>query len=236
MRLQDPSVRTVVPEAEIYRASLPLDDADILELGCGRAEHTRAIAERYPRARILALEVDRAQHEINVASSAPPNLRFEYGGAEAIPAANASFDVVMLFKSLHHVPGEHLDTALREVARVLRPGGLAYISEPVFAGEFNEIIRIFHDEERVRRNAFEAIRRAVACGLFELVEERFFLAPVQFRDFAEFERRQIGVTHTQHRLTPEQYARVRERFTRSAGPDGSARFEMPMRVDLLRVG
>jgi 2-methylisocitrate lyase-like PEP mutase family enzyme len=67
-----------------------------------------------------------------------------------------------MFKSLHHVPVPLMDQALAEIRRVLKPGGLAYISEPVFAGEFNEVLRLFHDESIVRREAFSAIERAVA--------------------------------------------------------------------------
>ncbi|NNL84587.1 MAG: class I SAM-dependent methyltransferase [Myxococcales bacterium] len=63
-----------------------------------------------------------------------PKYCFADFGAEAIAAPDASFDVVMLFKSLHHVPVQMMDAALNEIARVLKPDGTAYISEPVFAG------------------------------------------------------------------------------------------------------
>ncbi len=53
---------------------------------------------------MLALEVDQVQHAINAAIGDLPNVEFGLGGAEAIPAADASFDVAFMFKSLHHVP------------------------------------------------------------------------------------------------------------------------------------
>jgi ubiquinone/menaquinone biosynthesis C-methylase UbiE len=37
-----------------------------------------------------------------------PNVRFAFGGAQDIPAANESIDVVLMFKSLHHVPAESM--------------------------------------------------------------------------------------------------------------------------------
>ena len=67
-----------------------------------------------------------------------------------------------------------MDQALAEIARVLRPGGLAWISEPVFAGDMNEVIRLFHDEQQVREAAFAAIGRAVHGGRLQLVEQLFF--------------------------------------------------------------
>lgn len=223
----------VHPEPELLERLLPLDGARILELGCGRAALTRLVATSGRDRQVLALEVDEVQHAQNLGIADLANVRFALGGAEAIPAPDASADVVLMFKSLHHVPPGHMGTAMREIRRVLRPGGLAYVSEPVFAGEFMEVLRIFHDESRVRALAFDAVRAAVDAGTLELVQQVFFGAPVKFADFAEFERMVIGATHTRHDLSAEQRLRVRERFERSQGPDG-ARFVQPMRVDLLR--
>lgn len=233
MQLSQSAPAPTRPEIEILAALLPLDGAQVLELGCGRAEQTRRIAAAYPDCRVLALEVDALQHALNLRVTDLPNVEFGLAGAQDIPAADDSFDIALMFKSLHHVPGELLAPALREIRRVLRPGGLLYVSEPVFAGAFNEIIRLFHDEERVRAAAFAALRGAVLAGEFELVEEVFFNAPTRFRDFAEFERLIIGATHTRHQLTATVHAEVRARFARHETPDG-ARFETPMRVDLLR--
>jgi len=221
------------PERDIWRQMLPLDGKRILELGCGRAELTRAIAGEGQNRSVAALEVDERQHRINLTLSDLPNVQFARGGAEAIPYPDGSFDVVLMFKSLHHVPVAEMAAAMREIARVLTPDGLAYISEPIYAGAFNEILRMFHDEEQVRRAAFAAVQQAVDSGLFALVEERFFNTPMHFADFAEFEQKVIGATHSDHRLTSELHAEVSARFGAHVGPDG-AHFAQPMRVDLLR--
>lgn len=109
------------------------------------------LAETGRAREILALEVDAIQHALNLAAPALPNVQFAQGGAEAIPAPDASFDIVLMFKSLHHVPVALMGQALREISRVLRPGGVAWISEPVYAGDFNDILRLFHDEKEVRK-------------------------------------------------------------------------------------
>lgn len=233
MRLQDATCTAVRTRREVYESLLSLAGARILELGCGAAEATREIATRVPSAAITALEVDRVQHEKNCRSIDLPNVRFALGGAEAIPAPDAAFDIVLMFRSLHHVPVAAMDRALAEVARVLRPGGLAYVEEPVFAGEYTEIVRVFHDEELVRAEAFRALERAVACGLFELAAETFFLARKRFRDWSEFENKIRAETHTEHRLSDAQWAAVKTRFRAALGPAG-AEFLAPMRVDLLR--
>jgi SAM-dependent methyltransferase len=233
MRLRDSDSHTVCSERDIYTELLPLADARVADLGCGRAELTRAIAEEFPTTQITALEVDTIQHARNLAITDLPNVRFVAGGAEALPLDDDSVDLILMFKSLHHVPGQLLDAALAEVRRVLVPGGLAYISEPVFAGAYNEIMRIFHDEERVREAAFAAITRSVEGGALGLVTERFFNTQLRFDDFAHFEERVLGVTHTQHRLSELQLSTVHERFMCHVTPQG-VRFLQPMRVDLLR--
>jgi ubiquinone/menaquinone biosynthesis C-methylase UbiE len=233
MRLISPEHGAPRRDIDILSTWMPAGRIRVLELGCGRAELTRALAQRYPDARLTALEVDRTQHALNVEAPALPNVEFGFGGADDIPAPGGCFDLVVMAKSLHHVPPERMERALKEIARVLRAGGLAYFSEPVYAGEFNDLMSIFHDEKAVREAAFAALERAVADGSFELVAEEFHVALRRFADFEDFERRMIGVTHTLHRLDAAQMAAVRERFARSMNRDG-ATFHQPMRVDVLR--
>ncbi len=233
LRIAVEPIERTCPEREIIESVLQLDGCRIVELGCGRADLTRLIANGGRGRHVTALEVDEIQHAKNLEIADLPNVEFKLGGAQAIPAAEASFDAAFMFKSLHHVPLEAMDTALRELARVLKPGGHAYLSEPIFAGPYNDIIRLFHDEQRVREAAFAAIRRAVADGRFESRDEIFFNAPVHFADFAAFERQIIGATHTRHVLSPEVHAEVRRRFESHGSGDG-VRFRAPMRVNLLR--
>lgn len=211
---------------------LPFDGARVLELGCGRAEKTRLLAETGRPNEIIALEVDQIQHAKNLQASDLPTVRFAQGGAEAIPADDASVDIVLMFKSLHHVPIALMDQALGEIARVLRPGGLAWISEPVYGGDLNEVFRLFHDEKAVREAAFAAVSRAVSTGCLRLQEQLFFNTRSFFESFEQFDSRMIRVTHSNHQLSPELYAAVRERFNSFMTPEG-ATFINPQRVDLL---
>jgi ubiquinone/menaquinone biosynthesis C-methylase UbiE len=233
MQLMQADVTRTCPELDIINEQLVLDGKTIVELGCGAADITRLIASAGQGRQVLALEVDEIQHAENMKITDLPNVEFGLAGAQAIPTADSSVDVVFMFKSLHHVPAELLELSFQEIARVLKPGGYAYISEPVFAGEFNEILRLFHDEQAARITAFHATRAAVASCTLELAEELFFNTPLRFRHFGDFEDLVIGVSHTQHHLTPEQHARVKERFESSMGESG-AQFSQPIRVDLLR--
>ncbi len=221
------------PESEVYNDLLSLDGKHILELGCGSAEITRNIATSGVNRKITALEVDQIAHEKNLQITDLPNVTFGLAGAQDIPLEDESVDVVFMFKSLHHVPIELMQPSMREIKRVLKPGGLAYISEPVFAGDFNEILRLFHDEQKVRQAAFDTIKKVVDEGLFKLVEETFFNSPMKFENFAEFENNTIKATHSSHKLDEKLFDLVKQRFELHLGVDG-ANFLMPVRVDLLQ--
>ena len=228
------NAREIISDEVALLASLvDLDGARMLELGCGKAEFARRLAQRTPVAAVTALEVDAIQHRENAAGERPPRLEFAFGGAEEIALPDASVDGIVMMKSLHHVPMDALDRALREIARVLKPGGWLYVSEPVFAGELNDVVKLFHDEERVRAAAYDAVKRAPRDGVLREEREIHFMAPVAFRDFAEFENKTIRATHTHHHLSDELLARVRAQFERHMTPDG-AKFIRPMRVNLLR--
>lgn len=233
MRLEGGAEQPIENELDVIDRMLKVAGATILELGCGAAEKTRAIAERTDVAAITAVEVDPIQHAKNLAIKDLPKVSFKSYGAQVIPEADNSFDIVMMFKSLHHVPGESMDQALKEISRVLKPGGHAYISEPVFAGEFNEVMRLFHDEEVVRKNAFNAVVRAVDNCVLELEEEFFFKNVIRLRSFEQYKSGILSVTHSAHVLDDETLAEVKRRFMKHESDKGFI-FEVPNRVDLLR--
>ena len=219
-------------ELEVLADLLPLAGQRIVELGCGAAQLSRALLARHADSRVTALEVDERQHAKNLAA---PQARLDFvaAGAQAIPCPDASFDLALMLKSLHHVPLPLLTQALGEVARVLRPGGHLYVSEPVYGGAFNEVIRIFNDEGVVRSAAQAALDEALRSGCWIQVAERRFEMQVRFRDFADFEQRMMRPTFADHRIDDDKLAAARAAFEPHVGPDG-ARFTRPMHVRLLR--
>jgi hypothetical protein len=110
---------------------------------------------------------------------------------------------------------------------------MAYISEPIFRGDFNDIIRLFHDEQQVRKAAFDAVEKSVKNELFKLADEIFFNTTVHFDNFSDFEKRVLNVTHTEHQLSDEVYREVKSLFEQQLTESG-AHFTAPMRVDLLQ--
>lgn len=226
---------TVDDELDVLGALVPLAGREIIELGCGNAALAREVLRHYPGSRVTALEVDVRQHANNLAAPAA-GLTFVAAGAQAIPFDVARFDLALMLKSLHHVPVPLMAQALAEVARVVRPGGFLYVSEPVYGGPFNEVIRVFNDEGVVRAAAQAALDTALCeKGTWQQVAERHFDMPVHFDDFADFERRMMRPTFADHRIDETRLAATQAAFAPHCTA-GGASFMRPMHVRLLRRG
>ncbi len=233
MKITNPNTYSKATELEIIQQTLPLKNARVLELGCGRAWMTRELAERFSPKQIIATEVDQIQHEKNLLIEDLPQVSFEFGSAANIEQPDATIDIVIMLKSLHHVPVDLMHQAMDEIARVLKPGGLAYISEPVYEGDLNDILALFNDEKEVREAAFAAVASAVNRGVLNLEQQIFFNSPGHYRDFAHFEQRMLNVTHTEHQIDAELHQEIKQAFMQHMTDDG-AHFLKPSRVDLLR--
>ncbi len=148
----------------------------------------------------------------------PRELRFERSEPEWLPAANASFDVVVTWSAFEHIANPR--ALLAEVARVLTPGGLLmlqlwpfYASEhgshlwPWFPGEpFVQFARTDKDvEERLRDDPkgrrmldqYRSLNRITVAGLqrylvdagFSIVKFELLTNLVRITDGLELERR-----------------------------------------------
>ncbi|TFV53215.1 class I SAM-dependent methyltransferase [Blastococcus sp. TF02A_35] len=113
----------------------------VLDLGCGEGRHA---FEAYRRGgRVVA--VDWGQHEVETtkrwlgaiaeAGEAPEGARYEVvrGDLLHLPFPDASVDRVMASEVLEHIPDDA--TAMREIFRVLKPGGRAVVTVPRYGPE-----------------------------------------------------------------------------------------------------
>ncbi|HEV2713654.1 MAG TPA: class I SAM-dependent methyltransferase, partial [Terriglobales bacterium] len=96
-----------------------------LELGCGTGYFTRELARS--GAEIVALDVSPELLEIARANCSAPNVRYEIQNAYDLSYSDAAFDSVVGSSVLHHL---EIQDALREIYRVLKPGGSICFTEP----------------------------------------------------------------------------------------------------------
>jgi ubiquinone/menaquinone biosynthesis C-methylase UbiE len=97
----------------------------VLEIGCGTGNLALAAKRACPAAEVTGLDPDPGAlaKGRRKAARARLTLRFDQGFAQALPYPDASFDRVLSSLMLHHLDAADRPRALREVRRVLKPGG-----------------------------------------------------------------------------------------------------------------
>lgn len=163
-RAFDPLVRMTMRETRFKRQLL--DQAAIepgqrvLDLGCGTGTLAILVKERVPGSEVIGLDGDPQilEQARAKASAAELEARFDHGYSTELPYESASFERVLSTLFFHHLTTDDKRKTLREIARVLRPGGELHIadftrpSDPLMALGFS-VVRLFDGIERTRVNA-----------------------------------------------------------------------------------
>ncbi|MEP7284304.1 MAG: class I SAM-dependent methyltransferase [Chloroflexota bacterium] len=104
---------------------LPLDSIrgrDVLDAGCGAGDYSTALAQIGARS-VTGLDVSTGS--LQLAKTQTPVGNFVQASLSELPYRDESFDAIWSWGVLHYVPNTY--AALHEIARVLRPGGVAVI-------------------------------------------------------------------------------------------------------------
>ena len=113
-----------------------LDGRRVLEIACGRgdfagwcAAHARPLVFAAADFSMTAVRLARARV---LTSAQPARVSFLQADAQAIALAGDSMDTVICCETIEHVPDPR--AAVRELARVLRPGGRLFLTTPNYLG------------------------------------------------------------------------------------------------------
>jgi len=108
----------------------------VLDLGCGHGNTTRLLAETLQASECIGIEYDSTLVDYARAKNNPAGVRFEQGDATSLPFDDASFDVVFCRYLLIHMVDP--PQVIREMLRVVRPGGFVVAYEADFISEFSD--------------------------------------------------------------------------------------------------
>jgi SAM-dependent methyltransferase len=218
--------------AELIKEVLPLKGATVVDVGCGDGWLVRAMTRM--GAHVTGVEV--SPKHLAHAQQIPPagDEHYIQGVAEDLPLPTRSVDVVVFFNSLHHVDEPGLFKALRESARVLKSGGILFVSEPLAEGPYFETMKPVHDETVVRRRAQDALRYGPEFGLL-LEKTLTYIDTVEMKDFKAFRDRLTMINpHVRDRFD-EKEDELRALFERNARKiDHGWIFDQPMRMHFMR--
>jgi SAM-dependent methyltransferase len=128
VRTLDAQARAIWPqEVELVRRYGLPSQVKILDAGCGTGEVAARLADLFPAAEVLAVDI--LDHHLALAreryARLAPRLRFEHQSIFELSAPRDTFDLTVCRHVLHSIP--HADRVLKELARVTKPGGRLHV-------------------------------------------------------------------------------------------------------------
>lgn len=158
----------------------------ILDVCCGCGQATRFLVERSPHVTGL----DASPFSLARAKRNVPQATYVEAFAEAMPFPAAQFDLVHTSAALHEMTAAQLQAILKEVYRVLRPGGYFVLTDfhppqnPLFIPGLYLFLLLFETEtswqfiqtdlaEGLQAAGFQAIQRSLhAGGSLQVIQAR----------------------------------------------------------------
>jgi SAM-dependent methyltransferase len=150
-------------EAIVERVGAVPPDGAIADLGCSTGYLLEDLAAAFPRARLFG--VDMVAPGLRKAHELVPDARLLRADVCVLPLADASLDAVVSANLLEHVPDDV--GALREVRRVLRPGGRAVFVVPAGPGTYDYYDRFLGHERRYGHGELAAKARDAGLEALE---------------------------------------------------------------------
>jgi ubiquinone/menaquinone biosynthesis C-methylase UbiE len=128
----------LVPVAEFLRHK-DQRRMTLLDVACGTGRFARFVKEAFPRLAVTGSDLSEAYIEAARQHVRPYKAEFRPAAAEALPFADASFDIVTSIYLFHEVPPMIRRAISREFARVLKPGGLLVFMDSLQPGDMPEV-------------------------------------------------------------------------------------------------
>jgi ubiquinone/menaquinone biosynthesis C-methylase UbiE len=159
----------------------PMSGGAALEVGCGRGIGAGIILDRFGADRVDAFDLDAQMVDLARRRLAPrgDRVRLWTGDVTRIPSPDGTYSAVFDFGIIHHVPNWR--DALREIHRVLEPGGRFYAEEVLAHFICHPLWSRLFKHPKEDRFDHDAFRDALVAVGFEVVATKTLLD-----DFAWF--------------------------------------------------
>ncbi len=178
--------------AAMLQEAQPQPDWTVLDVAAGAGHTAFALAPHVSRAVAVDLTEAMVRKTLELATARGlPNVRAAQADAERLPFAPRSFDAVACRLAFHHFPQP--DNALREFARVLRPGGVLLLAdsvtvdEPAAAAWYNAYEKL-RDPSHYRVLSVTGLCELLAAAGFRVSATRELSREVEFQEWTDRQR------------------------------------------------
>jgi SAM-dependent methyltransferase len=145
--------------------------------------------------------------------------RVVHGSGYELPFADRSFDLVALFDTIEHIPDDR--RVLAEARRVLRPGGLVFVSVPAYQFLYSQNDRVAHHLRRYTRRQLRDVLAAAGLVPRKLTYFNTFLFPLILPALGVLilKERVLGLPQNQTNLSHQFSKPVNELFAAAMGSE-----------------
>lgn len=115
----------------LWNGPTPPENTHVVELGCGPGFYTCRFAETFPHIRTTGVDLSHnliSRARVRASQRRLTNCAFHHADVHSLPAAMGEVDNIVISRLFLIVPDR--EGLMREVFRVLRPGGRCFIAEP----------------------------------------------------------------------------------------------------------
>ncbi|MEQ2005561.1 MAG: class I SAM-dependent methyltransferase [Limisphaerales bacterium] len=185
----DPFIRLAMPIGDFQRLLLEpaglCEGEQVLDVGCGTGALAVLTKRLHPHTDVFGIDWDADALDIAKVRAARTGVvvTFQQGTSAKLPFPDASLDHAFSTFVFHHLNREQKQQTLREIIRVLRPGGALHIAD--FGRPQNWLmrlalvwIRLSHRLATISDNVSGALPQFVRTAGFEQTEETARLASV----------------------------------------------------------
>ena len=141
-----------------------------LDIGCGDGNLTSKISTKCRFTSGIEPDFKKITHA-NTKSS--DKLFYIVNSGTELAFKDLSFDMVLFCQSLHHIPAEKQNFALKEAGRVLKKDGILLIIEPLYnTGLYGELVALLNNEKELKANALKEIKKLKNQSFISVFEKQ----------------------------------------------------------------
>jgi ubiquinone/menaquinone biosynthesis C-methylase UbiE len=213
--MENSQMRRVDSDYEVLEKYIQASVHTAVDVGCGTGEMVRWMASQGVDVTgvDLANMIDKARGFKKVKTE-----KYLTGTGEKLSFKDNYADVITYIASFHHIPSSDMIPALKECERVLKPGGIAILIEPVpKKGSYYEIIKLAEDEAEIQNYTYKFLKNPSEVSL-RLVGEEIYYLERSFQDYIKLLNLYMDSKKERNKVI-EQAGKITREFCDSSGID-----------------